>query len=134
MWAGGERRSGARQGAGCRSSESGSTDSTGLIGEPLPLERLGAKMVRAHRGLSTISAGGFLLNVQELPGTFTALKRAGEEGYTVTLSCDLTSSYYAVLIANLERTLSTPGAHVSVAVEFVPSTPNEAPPSTAQST
>jgi len=114
-------------------SVNGSTASPGPIGEPSPLERLGARLARHHKGLSTISLG--ISTVQrECPGTFSALRKGGLEGYTVTLSCDLTSSQYADLIATLERNVTLDGGGVTVDVEFEPMTPNLVPPTTAPST
>jgi len=112
-------------------SESGLNLSDGRIGEPIPLEETGAQMVRHHKGLSTISVSTLLMT-QELPGTFCALKREDLEGYTVTLSCDLTSASYAALISMLETTPSMVGPGVSVAVVFEPTTPNLVPQDTAQ--
>lgn len=114
-------------------SATGSKDSPGPTGEPSLSERLGELTVRLHQGLSTISAG-FSMGKLECPGTFTALKRGDLGGYTVMLSCYLTSSNYSALIAMLETTPTLDGASVTVDVTFEPMTPNLVPPTTVPST
>jgi len=128
-------------------SENGLDVSDGRIGEPLPSEsdawktadipivtnEAGASLVRHHKGLTDISASSLWV-AEETPGTFSVLKREGLEGYMVTLSCVLTSSQYAALIATLESTPTRSGRGVSVAVEFAPMTPNLVQPITAEST
>jgi len=130
-----ERRSGARQGVGCRSepSESGSTPSPGPTGPPSLSDRLSDMTVRLHQGLSHMSVGS-LSATRDIPGTFAALKKGGLDGYTLMLSCALTSTEYGALIAALEGPPTVLGESVSVALEFVPTTPNLVPPTTAPST
>lgn len=115
-----------------RLSETGSMRSNGHTGELSRSDPAGATLARHQKGLSTISAGSLIL-IEECPGTFSALKRGALEGYTVTLSCDLTSSDYAGLLATLGNSPSGPGKSVSVAVKFEPMTANLVQHSTAQS-
>jgi len=130
-------------------SDYGLNNSDGRIGEPIPSEsgapesapedtpasvdEAGVRMVRHHRGRSDISVS-FLHLTEACQGTFTALKGGPLEGYTVTLSCALTSTKYADLIRMLETTPSTPGKTVSVVVKFEPTTPNLVPSTIAPST
>jgi len=114
-------------------SESGSTPSPGPTGGHSLSATLSALTVRLHKGLSHMSVGSLSLT-HDVPGTFTALKRDDLGGYTLMLSCALTSSQYAALIAALEGPSTALGESVSVGLEFVPMTPNLAPPSTAPST
>jgi len=129
-----DRRSGARQGEGCRSglSATGSKDSPGPTGEPSLSERLSEMAVRLHQGLSSILVGSLTLT-DECPATFTALKRVDLGGYTVMLSCVLTSSQYSALIAAMETTSVVDGRSATVEVKFEPLTPNLVPPTTAPS-
>jgi len=127
--------------------ENGSGSSPGLTGEPLPSESdagtdadgitpingAGVRMVRRHQGLTDMSVSSLCL-AEKLPGTFVALKREGLDGYTVMLSCALTSSEYASVISTLETMPSMLGRPVSVGVRFEPTTPNLVPPDTAPST
>jgi len=132
-WEGEERRSGARQGAGCRtSSENGSAASLGPTGEPSPSGQHLVSMVRQHKGLSDISVSSLLV-MDKCPATFTALKLDALDGYTVTLSFGLTSSQYGDLISMLEANASLDGDNVSVGVKFEPTTPNLVPQDTAPS-
>jgi len=114
-------------------SEAGSTPSHGPTGEPSLSERLGEQTVRLHQGLSTISASSFILK-EGLPATFVALRKGPLDGYTVMLSCALTSSEYGELVRMLEVTHSMLGESVSVGVKFEPTTPNLVQPTTAPST
>ncbi len=114
-------------------SDNGSTDSRGPTGEPSPSAELSDLMVRLHHGVSDISVGSLLIQTIA-PGTFVALKAGPLDGYTVTLSFALTSSYYATLIEALERTSGIAGENVSVAVKFEPTTQNLAQSTTAPST
>jgi len=127
-------------------SESGSDISDGRIGEPIPSESdapptaavltdidvAGAQLVRHHKGLTDILVGSLMI-AQEAPATFSALKLAALGGYTVTLSCVLTSSQYGALIATLEMGTIGLGESGSVGVDFEPTTPNLVPQDTAQS-
>jgi len=113
-------------------SATGSRDSTGPTGAPSLLELLSGQTVRVHRGLSTISAGSLIVT-EEIPATFTALKRDEWDVYTVMLSCALTSTQYAALIAALEGPPAVNGVAASVGVRFEPLTPNLVPPTTAPS-
>jgi len=110
----------------------GSGDSTGHTGAPSLSEKLSELTVRLHQGLSTISVG-LLIERKECPATFTALKRGDLGGYTVMLSCVLTSSEYADLISLMETAPTLDGETASVDVKFVPMTPNLVPPTTAPS-
>jgi len=114
--------------------ESGSMDSPGPTGRPLPLVPAGVQLVRHHKGRATTLVGSLILNVQGAPAIFSALKRETSGVYTVTLSCDLTSSQYGALISTLEGSPMPNGKAVSVAVEFEPMTPNLVPVTTAPST
>ena len=113
-------------------SDNGSTDSHGQTGPPSLSAQLSALTVRLHRGLSHLSVGSLTMT-GDVPGTFTALKQADSEGFTLMLSCALTSSQYAALIAALEGPPTALGESVSVGVEFEPLTPNLAQPTTAPS-
>ncbi len=126
--------------------ENGLTDSPGPTGPPSHSEldapdiapatipeiadEDGVSLVRHHKGLSSIQAS-FLHLSEACPGTFSALRRGALDGYTVTLSCNLTSTEYAALVQTLETTPSTVGESVSVALKFEPMTPNLVPPTTA---
>jgi len=113
-------------------SDNGSTDSPGPTGPPSLSAQLSEMTVRLHQGLSHLSVAS--LNVTEdVPGTFTALKRADLGGFTVMLSCALTSSQYAALIARLEGGPTALGENVSVELAFEPLTPNLVQPTTAPS-
>lgn len=127
-----------------RPSETGSTDSSGPTGEPSPLESdapatvssntvmkaAGVSLVRRHQGRASISIG-FLTRFQGAPATFLALKEDhGEGAVMVTLSLKLGADRWRAL----ERGLILRGVTGSVDVNFVPTTPNEAPPTTAEST
>jgi len=107
-------------------SQDGLRTSPGPIGGPSLSEQLSEMTVRLHQGLSHISVGSLTLT-KDVPGTFTALKREDLGGYTVMLSCALTSSQYAALIAALEGPPTALGENASVAVEFEPLTPNLVP-------
>jgi len=109
--------------------ETGSTNSNGPTGEPSLSERSGARVVRHHRGLSTISVHSLLTGAQDVPGTFLALRREGSAGYMVTVSCDLTSSQWAGMLMHL----GVPGENNSVDVKFAPTTGNLVRPTTAPS-
>jgi len=115
------------------SSENGLGTSPGPIGEPSHSAPDGETMVRLHQGLSTISVST-LLDLTECPGTFVASKRGALDGYTVTLSCALTSSQYGQLVEMLSNTPVQTGAGVSVGLKFAPMTPNLVQLDTAQST
>jgi len=132
-----ERRKGIRMGDThrkdeCESSETGSTPSPGPTGEPSLSAQLSEMTVRLHHGVSHLSVASLSMT-HDIPGTFTALKRGALEGYTLMLSCGLTSSQYAALINALERVSTDLGSGVSVALEFEPMTPNLAPYITAPS-
>lgn len=114
-------------------SANGCPASSGPTGELSPSMPDSGRMVRHHKGLSTISVST-LLTTEDAPGTFSALKRADLEGYMVTLSCVLTNSQYSALISMLETTPTMVGDGVSVGVKFAPMTPNLVQPSTAPST
>jgi len=108
------------------------SDAPETVPEPMPIKVAGARVVRHHKGLSDISVS--LLHVtEERPGSFVALKREGLVGYTVTLSCDMTSTQYAALISTLETTPSGGGGNVTVGLDFEPMTPNLVQPDTAPS-
>jgi len=116
-------------------SESGSAPSNGPPGEPSPSESVapdtvrrstftppgGARLVRRHNGQATISVGLSLPYPGQGVATFIALS-GGHRGdaHIVTLSLELTKTQWQLL----ERDLTTPGANVSVDVNFVPSTGN----------
>lgn len=114
-------------------SQSGSTDSLGPTGEPLPLAARGATLVRRHQGLSTISVG-FLILHEEVPATFLALKQDDSDVYMVTLSFALTSIGYANFIQTLEGISGIDGENVTVVVKFEPTTQNSVRPTIAPST
>jgi len=114
-------------------SESGSTPSPGPTGERSLLANVSESTVRRHRGLSTISVSTWLVT-EDLPASFTVLKRGDLGGYMVMLSCVMTSSEYSTLIAMLETRPSMVGKTVTVGVEFEPTTPNLVQPTTAPST
>ena len=103
--------------------ENGSTDSPGPTGEPSRSDRLSERTVRLHQGLSHLSVASLSLT-RDVQGTFTALKRGDSDGYTVMLSCALTSTEYAALLAALEGSPTALGQPVSVELEFAPMTPN----------
>jgi len=111
------------------SSEPGSPNSNGATGEPSPSELLSGTVVRHHKGRTSICTG-LLTRTQDLPGTFTALKREDLEGYMVTLSCVLTNTQFASML----NALSTPGNTATVDVRFEPMTPNLVPQDTAPNT
>jgi len=126
-------------------SGNGSPDSTGRPGGPSPSDPAapdiaplnmstkagGVRMVRHHRGRSTISVG-LLTRFQDLePASFIALSGVGSAGvHTVTLSLELTRVQWE----SLERALTMPGSNVSVAVSFEPTTENLVPLITSPST
>jgi len=114
-------------------SANGSGATNGPTSEPSLSGRLSEMTVRLHRGLSHLSVTGLTLT-EDVPGTFTALKRADLDGFTVMLSCALTSSQYAALISNLEGGPTALGENASVGVVFEPSTPNLVRPTIALST
>lgn len=114
-------------------SETGSTSSHGPTGQPSLSERLSELTVRLHQGVAHLSVASLSVT-HDVPGTFTALKREALEGYTVMLSCGLTSSQYLALINALERHSIEIGEGVSVGLEFEPMTPNLVPPTTAPNT
>jgi len=122
----------------------GYLNSSGLTGEPSPSEsgalgtaswstvmkQAGVSLVRRHQGHVTISTG-FLTRFRDLPGTFIALKEDHAEGdVMVTLSLKLPEGQWK----QLEGALTIRGQHGSVDVRFVPTSPNEARPTTAEST
>jgi len=102
--------------------EAGLEDSNGATGEPSLLDPLTGRMVRHHKGLATISTG-FLTRIAGRPATFIVLKQDDSEGYTATLSCDLTSAQWATMLS----ALSMPGETAMVDVNFEPMTPNLVP-------
>lgn len=114
-------------------SATGSKNSTGPTGAPSLSARLSEMAVRVHQGLSHMSVASLSLT-HDVPGTFTALKKEGLDGYTVMLSCALTSTQYAALIAALEGPQIVLGGGASVELEFEPLTPNLVPPTIALST
>jgi len=113
--------------------EAGWTPSNGATGEPSRSGPGSVRLVRQHQGLSTISAGSLIVG-EKLQAIFSASKGEGSDEYMVTLSCVLTSTRYAALVAGLETTPGLVGTTVSVGVKFEPTTPNSVQPSTAPST
>ena len=125
-------------------SESGSTTSLGATGQRsrsvsdaqktvssnTAMKAAGVSLVRRHQGLADISTG-FSTYCRGLQATFIALKEDhGEGAVMVTLSLKLDAQQWRTL----ERGLTWPGASGLVDVSFGPTTPNEAPPTTAEST
>jgi len=125
-------------------SANGLTDSSGPTGQPSPSESdvpltassntatkaVGVSLVRRHQGHARISTG-FLTSCPADQAIFIALREDhGEGAVMVTLSLKLDSVQWR----QLERALTMPGASGSVDVSFEPTTPNEAPPTTVEST
>jgi len=120
------------------SSGNGLADSTGHPGEPSPSDPVapdiapkttstragGVRMVRHHRGRSTISVG-LLTRFPDLePASFIVLSGAGSgDALTVTLSCELTRVQWE----SLERALTIVGSNALVDVSFAPTTENLVP-------
>jgi len=127
-----------------RHSENGLTSSSGPTGPPSPSEsaapptvsantamkQAGVSLVRRHQGRGTISVG-FLTECPTARATFIALREDhGAGAVMVTLSLKLELSQWR----QLEKALTMLGHTNTVAFSFEPTTPNEAPPTTAEST
>jgi len=113
--------------------ENGLGDSPGPTGGPSLSDQLSEMTVRLHRGVSHLSVASLSLT-QDVPATFTVLKLGALAGYTVMLSCGLTSLQYGALIVALEGPATELGDGASVGLEFEPTTPNLVRPTIAPST